>query len=211
MSSRPISNKVIFNLLQTRLGSTRKVKCQCGTAPTQYGTHFSILMLHLERKDPAELWSARSRNPSPYQQCLSILLCCPKVVTIHEWLPYVVHSLRPFSVGQSDYVITHIRYDRISFRAFKHYMSVLTTFVGHNISRCLSDCFLLVFEEQTTPEAHYTAGFATLPYQNSLGNILLVTHYRYLRIKPHKRQMRTSCSYIFYWKHSMRTSVTSSL
>lgn len=171
MTTPAISNKEIVNLFYTRASDTSNVwKCQCGTSRTQNGTGFSNLMQHLDRKHPAEVKEARARKLASYnQRSLSSLLYCPKVVAVHGWLCYVIHCLRPFSVVNNDDVRAHIRYDRISLNTFKTYLAALTTRVELKISTALPDRFALVFDGQTTPEAHYVAVFATYPNENASG------------------------------------------
>lgn len=81
-----------------------------------------------------------------------------------------MYCFRPFSVVSSDDIRAHIKYGRILLNTFENHPHFLTTCVAHNIFLAFSDRFALVFDGQSTLEAHYVAVSATLPRKIAAGN-----------------------------------------
>lgn len=82
-----------------------------------------------------------------------------KAIQVNWWIELVTVSLQPFSVFENSKISKHIRYDPISLKTLKKYMSSLTKKVDSNIARILRDTFALIFDGWTNEDTHFVAIF----------------------------------------------------
>lgn len=74
------------------------------------------------------------------------LLYCPKVISFHGWLIFVIHCLCPFSVAQDKNLRARIRQKQVALNTTKLFVSTLTSRVEDNISKYLPDRLALLLD-----------------------------------------------------------------
>lgn len=85
---------------------------------------------------------------------------------MHGRLRYVLHCLQHFTAVYCPVVREHLKYENLSPNYFRNYINLVKEHVESNISELIPDCIDLVFDNKSTPDAHYASISATFPTKN---------------------------------------------
>lgn len=127
------------------------------------------MMQHLVRQQKKGLMSIGKKSAMQTHTILSFLLYIQKVRNVYGWASFVLKRLPPFFVLQKADFRDHIRYAPILLKMFKQYLARLTKLTQNNVVAVLSNFITLIFDGQTTIDAHNVGLFSTYNSSNCNG------------------------------------------
>lgn len=141
----------------------------CGVKGSQKGTWFLKFMQHLEQRQKKELMSIRKKSAGQTLTILSSLSYSQKGRNGFGWVSFVVKCLQPFSTVQKANIRDHRGYQPMLLNTFRQYLLRLSKRTENKVAALLPNCVALIFNRQTTIDAHYVNAFATFPFANCNG------------------------------------------
>lgn len=135
------------------------------------GLGYCKLPQNLEQKHKQEAIAVRERCMLSQQIVWSSLLYSERVQNFERWIQYVTGCLQSLVVVGNLNHCDHLRHRWITLNTFHKYLYLLTDCVETNVYSVLPSRFALVFDSQSTLDAHYVMGFASLFFSKAAGFI----------------------------------------